>query len=83
MSFFICSWPQVYALVFLIGFIIIIAMQLKLLHAKQINCAVPSLGVDQYCQSRLIHTTIDVLCASPEELGLLDTKGQRLPISIT
>ena len=83
MSFFICSWPQVYALVFPIGFIIIPAMQLRLLHVKQINCVVPSLAVDQYCQSRLIHTTIDVLRASPEELGLLDPTGQRLLTSIT
>jgi hypothetical protein len=61
--------------VFLIGFIIVIAMQLKLSYAKQINCVVLSLATDQQGQLGLIHITVHVLCASSEELALLDPKG--------
>jgi hypothetical protein len=74
-SFFTCSWSKVYARVFLIGFIIVIAMQLKLSYAKQINCVVLSLATDQQGQLGLIHITLHVLCASSEELALLDPKG--------
>ena len=60
---------------FLIGFIIVIAMQLKLFYAKQLNFVVPLLATDQQGQLVSIHITVYVLCASSEELALLDPKG--------